>query len=166
MIKLYQSIMHKMPTGGAKVIQFVGTGRRVGTTRTVLTLAEVVAKQLGIGVGSLDLSSAQSASMYFEKTGGTLNPSNDWSGGTTNASRHPWPRFLGNLDILLLDTPPFADSAASMRTIPAVDGTVVVIEAGKTSLGQVRDALSIIESCGGRCLGLVLNKRRRSFLQG
>ena len=75
------------------------------------------------------------------------------------------PRNIENLlarageeyEFILLDSPPLlAVSDASMLSA-LVDGTVVVVHAGKTQMNSLEGGLEYIERIGGHVLGIVLN---------
>ena len=51
------------------------------------------------------------------------------------------------------------DSSGALQVVTAVDGVILVVEAGKTTHSQITRAATVIANCGGRLLGVTLNKR-------
>lgn len=79
-----------------------------------------------------------------------------------------WARLGGNADMILLDTPPFSVSGSAAAVAPTADGIILVIEAERSTSATIQKALQKIDRCGGQCLGIILNKKRRylpRFLQ-
>ncbi|CAN5228072.1 N/A [soil metagenome] len=72
-------------------------------------------------------------------------------------------RFV--FDYVLLDCEALKISDIAALFAPAVDGTVIVVEAEKTRKEEVQNALNTIETAKGNLLGCVLNKRRYSIPQ-
>jgi hypothetical protein len=64
----------------------------------------------------------------------------------------------GAFDYVLLDCPALSVSHEVLILAPWVDGIVLVVEAGRTTTGQVNQARKMIEMSGGKVLGYVLNK--------
>ena len=64
-------------------------------------------------------------------------------------------------DLVLVDAPPLAASSDAALLSPAMDGTVVVVEAGKTRWQVARNGIEQIQAQGGTVLGTILNKRRQ-----
>lgn len=63
--------------------------------------------------------------------------------------------------LVVIDAPPVLD-AQSFTVLAAVsDGVVLVAEAERTPLSDIRSARAALEQMGGTVLGVVLNKRRR-----
>ena len=71
-------------------------------------------------------------------------------------------RFLealrARVDFIVIDSPPLQglSDAAVLSTL--VDGTVMVVSAGRTRRNAVRDAAKALAARGGRTLGVVLNR--------
>ena len=57
---------------------------------------------------------------------------------------------------VIFDVPPILVSADALAFAPLVDGILVVVEAGKTSINDVKKAISLLPS--EKILGLVLNR--------
>ena len=63
-------------------------------------------------------------------------------------------RYIG------VDCPALSSSSDVLGLAPLVDGVVLVVEAGRTTKQQIRNAERQIEGAGGKIMGLILNKRR------
>jgi succinoglycan biosynthesis transport protein ExoP len=75
------------------------------------------------------------------------------------------------LDRMIVDLPPMDELPTLRPLLDVLDGLIIVVEAGKTSIDDVAAAVHDIESGGGTVLGVVLNRtndgtsvRRGSFL--
>ena len=76
--------------------------------------------------------------------------------------------YLGDLnehlkrqwDWILFDCPPVNAYSDSIAIACKTDGIVIVVQAEKTRWGAVQGTRERLENCGGRVLGVVLNKRR------
>ena len=60
---------------------------------------------------------------------------------------------------VLLDCPSLRESADILGLAPLVDGVLLVVEANKTTKGQIDLLERAIEGAGGKILGHLLNKR-------
>jgi capsular exopolysaccharide synthesis family protein len=65
------------------------------------------------------------------------------------------------VDVVVIDSPPLQalSDAAILSTL--VDGTIMVVSAGRTRRNAVRDAAKTLAARGGRTLGVVLNRLSR-----
>ncbi|GMU93323.1 MAG: hypothetical protein AMXMBFR4_23810 [Candidatus Hydrogenedentota bacterium] len=77
------------------------------------------------------------------------------------------PRFMNSLrlmrkryDLIVVDTPAHGDGMDAVLVSGAVDGTVLVVDAGHTRWQVVRHAVDQFVAQDGTVLGVVLNKRR------
>ena len=76
----------------------------------------------------------------------------DW-GKVLDASRE-------DFELILVDTPPVAQSSAALAIAPFADMTVAVVEAEKTRAAVARNLTDRVEAAGGKIVGAILNKRR------
>lgn len=67
---------------------------------------------------------------------------------------------LDKFDFVLLDSAPITKFADSQAICSLVDGTLLVIQAGKTRPQQALRAKKELEEAGGKLLGVILNKRK------
>lgn len=65
-------------------------------------------------------------------------------------------------DAIIIDSPPVLSVADPNLLAPLADGVVIVVDAAKTRRAQLAESLRLIESAGGRILGIVLNRARPS----
>jgi|WetSurMetagenome_2_1015567.scaffolds.fasta_scaffold150162_2 protein-tyrosine kinase len=65
-----------------------------------------------------------------------------------------------HFDFILVDTPPVITYSESRLIASKMDGVVLVLQSGKSRLGQAERAIREIESVGGKLLGVVLNRRK------
>jgi capsular exopolysaccharide synthesis family protein len=63
-------------------------------------------------------------------------------------------------DWILFDCPPVNAYSDSIAIACKTDGIIIVVQAGKTRWEAVQGTRERLENCGGRVLGVVLNKRR------
>ena len=63
-------------------------------------------------------------------------------------------------DVIIVDAPALGESLEATLLGRLVDGTVVVVDAGKNRWQAVRSGIAQIESQGGNVLGVVLNKQK------
>lgn len=61
-------------------------------------------------------------------------------------------------DIILIDSPSINNHISPIHLTNIADGTVLVIESGKTKQEQIQKAKSTIEKVGGKITGIIINK--------
>jgi Mrp family chromosome partitioning ATPase len=69
-------------------------------------------------------------------------------------------RASGQYQYTIVSCPPIADMYESMGFFKKVDGTVLVVEAGRIRYEIIEQALRVLQESGANVLGAVLNKRR------
>jgi Mrp family chromosome partitioning ATPase len=74
--------------------------------------------------------------------------------------KHLIQQMRARSQFVAVDCPALQISSDALSIASLVDGVVLVVEADRTKKTQIRNAERLIESAGGRILGLVLNKRR------
>jgi Mrp family chromosome partitioning ATPase len=65
-----------------------------------------------------------------------------------------------NYTLAIVDCPPVQEPGDSAVMAPIADGTILVVEAEKTRIAEIRRARDSLEQWGATLLGTVLNKRR------
>ncbi len=65
----------------------------------------------------------------------------------------------GSYPVIVLDSPP-ADAPESAAASRYCDGSVLVIEAGRTKQWEIEGAKALLERLGGQTIGAVLNRER------
>lgn len=66
------------------------------------------------------------------------------------------------LDRMIVDLPPVDELPTLRPLLDVLDGVIIVVEAGKTSIDDVAEAVHDLESSGTTILGVVLNKTNES----
>jgi Mrp family chromosome partitioning ATPase len=61
--------------------------------------------------------------------------------------------------VIVLDSPP-ADSPEAAALSRYCDGSVLVVQAGRTRQAEIETAKTLIERLGGQTVGVVLNRER------
>ncbi|MCJ2082823.1 hypothetical protein MKK49_16355 [Methylobacterium sp. J-090] len=62
---------------------------------------------------------------------------------------------------VVLDLPPLAAGSESRVLCPHLDGIVLVVEAGRTTIEEAVEAVRLLQASHGRIVGVILNKARR-----
>lgn len=81
---------------------------------------------------------------------------------TSEVMRHLLEEASAQYDYIIFDSPPVVSVADATLLAPFVDGAILVVDAGKTRRSQLAHAVAIFEASGGRIVGVVLNKVRRT----
>ena len=71
-----------------------------------------------------------------------------------------WEQLKQRFDIILVDSPPLAQSPDGLAIASKVDGVLLVLEAEKTRWQAAKEAKEQITNIGGKVIGIVFNKRR------
>lgn len=72
--------------------------------------------------------------------------------------QHVLEELRGMADVVVLDTPPVLTSDEARFLAGCADGSLLVVEAGRTRRRQVRRACELLELGGGNIVGMVLNR--------
>jgi protein-tyrosine kinase len=75
-------------------------------------------------------------------------------------SDHVLNQLRQRFDLVVIDSPAPTDSPDMLALSAKVDGVVLVIQADQTRFHQAKRTKELIESNGGKLVGLVFNKRR------
>ena len=65
-----------------------------------------------------------------------------------------------DIRLIVIETPPLLTTVEGAAISGRVDGTIIVLEADRSTYAAAREAREAVERAGGRILGVVLNKRR------
>lgn len=71
-----------------------------------------------------------------------------------------WNALRRSADWVIVDAPALARSAAGLTFAPQMDGVVLVVEADRTSAGQVEDLRAAVEGTGAAVIGVVMNRMK------
>jgi Mrp family chromosome partitioning ATPase len=135
-----------------RVVAFVANRHGTGVTAVVRSLAATLDREMGWHTRIASAADvALPPRLPKERTGEDADTAADGSARLK--------RLRAEFDCVLIDCSPLETSSDVSRVASLVDGVVIMLEAGRTRKAQVERAVSSITSAGGRCLGLVLNKR-------
>ena len=73
-------------------------------------------------------------------------------------------RLTAGRDVVV-DLPPLGTSCDALALSPVLDGVVLVVEAGRTTVEEALDALRVLRTAQARVLGVVLNRARPAGAQ-
>ncbi|MBI4548197.1 MAG: polysaccharide biosynthesis tyrosine autokinase [Ignavibacteriae bacterium] len=71
--------------------------------------------------------------------------------------KHLIEELKGTYDVLLLDSPPVLAVTDPTILSTIVDGVIIVVSSNRTRIDTLDRSVELIQSVGGKCLGLVLN---------
>lgn len=77
-------------------------------------------------------------------------------------------RLRADYTLVIVDCPPVADAGDTAAFAATADGTILVVEAERTRIAEIKRARDKLDQWGATILGVVLNKRRQRvprFLQ-
>ena len=81
-----------------------------------------------------------------------------------NLNQRDWMGLIeqtcGDFDLVLVDAPPLTRSWQSVFAAPAVDVTLMVVEAEKTRAPTAINTMDRIAAAGGEVAGVIFNRRR------
>lgn len=69
---------------------------------------------------------------------------------------------LGTTRDVVIDLPPLASGSDARALSPHLDGIVLVVEAGRTTIEEALEAVRLLRASQGRVVGVILNKARRT----
>jgi len=70
-----------------------------------------------------------------------------------------------NADFVIFDTPPLASASDALILASKLDGTLLVVQAGRAHPQEIRQTVSRLQEAKARVLGIVLNKAKSSGRQ-
>ena len=70
-------------------------------------------------------------------------------------------RLHGDADVVVVSAPPVDRSPSALIWARAADGTVLVVDAGRTSRDRVAGAVTNLSLVGGKLVGTVLSRKKR-----
>ena len=71
-----------------------------------------------------------------------------------------WQELKNRFSLIIVDSPPLADSPDGLAFAPHADGVILVLEAEKTRSSVAENLKARISQVGGRIVGIVFNKRK------
>jgi polysaccharide biosynthesis transport protein len=106
------------------------------------------------------LQTTETVQLLVMASGGPFPYPNELLG--SNKMRELLDKLKGDADILVLDTPPVLPVADAAVLAQTVDGVIIVLKAGQTSLSAARQAVQQLRQVDARILGIVMNGVRLS----
>jgi len=178
--KLLLRLLSSVAPGPGRVMQLVAANGEEGVSSLMLDLALLASGDGSRRVLLVDIEppESRSAAQVLAESGATLHRLADnrlsVNGGSLNVTLPIGARDMGaaetqlekmiaqarrDYDIVLVDTPAMARSAAGLIVAPMVDMTLIVVEAEATRAAVARNLIERIDSAGGEVIGAILNKR-------
>lgn len=185
---LYFNLVGMLPEQSCRVVQFVASRRREGSSLLVRQLALTLAGKLGESVVLIDALARDPAQLKYFREQSTPPPeAADGPAGhdglaqplahiPLHVCRHPLgvdsiraaadaertdamlQAMRARFQCILIDMPAAATRLAQIQVSRQVDGVVLVIEAGRTRWQIASRMIETISSQGGRVLGVLINK--------
>lgn len=167
---------------GAPALQLISPDTGAGTSSIALDLALQAANQGARRVLLIDVEppKGHSAAERLEAAGvklikqqgqriiqvanSTLNVSRPIGTRDLRIDENQWEGVLSrarqSYDVVIIDSPAIARSAAGVVIAPFADMTLLVVEAEKTRAAVARHLVERLQGAGGHVIGAILNKRR------
>ncbi|PTS88574.1 hypothetical protein DBR21_09000 [Caulobacter sp. HMWF009] len=178
--KLLLRLLSSVAPGPGRVMQLVAANGEEGVSSLMLDLALLAAGDGSRRVLLIDIEppEGRSAAQGLAESGATLHRLSDnrlsVNGGSLHVTLPVGARDMGaaeaqlektiaqarrDYDVVLVDTPAMARSAAALIAAPMVDMTLIVVEAEATRAAVARNLIERIDAAGGEVIGAILNKR-------
>lgn len=178
--KLLLRLLNSVAPGPGRVMQLVAANGEEGVSSLMLDLALLASGDGSRRVLLVDIEPPEnrSAAQVLAESGAALHRLADnrfsVNGGSLHVTLPIGARDMGaaetqlekmiaqarrDYDIVLVDTPAMARSAAGLIVAPMVDMTLIVVEAEATRAAVARNLIERIDSAGGEVIGAILNKR-------
>lgn len=178
--KLLLRLLNSVAPGPGRVMQLVSANGDEGVSSLMLDLALLTSNNSARKVLLVDIEPEEdgSAAKTLAESGATLHRlSNDRlqvNGGSLHVTlpvgardmavaEAQWEKLIAqarrDYDLVLVDCPAMARSAAGLIMAPLVDMTLIVVEAEATRAAVARNLIERIDSAGGEVIGAILNKR-------
>lgn len=159
------------------VIQVAGLRGGEGVSTVAQSLARSVSVGMGVGVQYVTFSDAHAPleglrSPLVLEANGTDEPALHAGVEQTKLPSHVIRQVIsfgfrsvigprpGSVRLILVETPPLLTTVEGTAISGQMDGTILVLEADRSTYSAAREAREAVERAGGRILGVVLNKRR------
>lgn len=134
-----------------------------GVTYTTLCLAEALERISGKRIQSVSLAALEGRLPSGRNGLGSPDPladtvSSEFKGGRTEQVKANLRRFTNLADILLVDCPALQTSRDALSLSTALDGFLMVLQAGKIKREEISASERKVMSSGGKLLGFILNR--------
>ncbi|MBI1682828.1 GumC family protein [Caulobacter hibisci] len=178
--KLLMRLLSSVAPGPGRVMQLIAANGEEGVSSLTLDLALLASAQSARRVLLIDIeppedrpaaqvlaengaSLTRIAGDRFQVSGGSLHVTLPIGAGDLAVAESQWRDMIEtarrDYDLVLIDAPAAARSAAGLIVAPLVDMTLLVVEAEATRAAVARALTERIDSAGGEVLGAILNKR-------
>lgn len=178
--KLVLRLLSSITQGPGRVLQLVAANGEEGVSSLALDLALLASGANAKRVLLVDIEPAVDASAVqalgeggaslarlpdnrAQVNGGALHVTLPMGVGSHAMTESQWERFFvearRDYDLILIDSPALARSAAGLIVAPLADMTMIVVEAEATRAAVARNMIERIDSAGGEVIGAILNKR-------
>ncbi len=178
--KLLLRLLSSVAPGPGRVMQLVAANGEEGVSSLALDLAlmasganakrvllvdiepDVDASAVQV-LGDNGASLGRLPSERVQVNGGSLHVTLPMGAGSNTMTESRWEQFFiearRDYDLIVIDSPALARSAAGLIVAPLADMTLVVVEAEATRAAVARNMIERIDSAGGEVIGAILNKR-------
>lgn len=178
--KLILRLLSSVAPGPGRVMQLVAANGEEGVSSLALDLALMAsganAKRVllvdiepDIDASAVQVLGDNGASLgrlpseRVQVNGGSLHVTLPMGAGSHTMTESRWEQFFiearRDYDLIVIDSPALARSAAGLIVAPLADMTLVVVEAEATRAAVARNMIERIDSAGGEVIGAILNKR-------
>jgi uncharacterized protein involved in exopolysaccharide biosynthesis/Mrp family chromosome partitioning ATPase len=179
--KLLLRLLSSVAPGPGRVMQLVAANGEEGVSSLILDLALLASNASALRVLVIDIEPSERGSVVevlsesgaalqrlpdnkVQVNGGALHVTLPVGAGTQSMAEGQWQTLFAqarqNYDLVLVDCPAMARSAAGLIIAPLVDLTLIVVEAEATRAAVARNLIERLDSSGGEVIGAILNKRQ------
>ena len=154
---------------GKCIFAVTAPNRHAGTSYVVNLLAMELASQFDAKVAVLPTECLKGCDPKHLPQGFTEQRPNLWT-AVPDQTLEQMPDFAlenvlispgaDNFGFVLVDCPALEANSQALRWTSGVDGVLLVVEAGKTRIGQIEKAQRLVQSSAGHLAGIILNRRR------
>ena len=188
MIDLFHTIIARLEPGTHHIIQFISARPDEGSPVIIRELARVISAKIGKSVLLLDINTPPSQLTAFKLTNKCdlqqamtkqdqldnaiarvansslhvcrlTNGNDSTTIVNTPEFRNTLTKLSDRFDLILIDSPPAANTATGLTIAPYINGTVIVVKAASTRWQVVDSLQKRILKYGGKIPGVILNER-------
>jgi Mrp family chromosome partitioning ATPase len=182
-LALYGRLRESVPESATHIVQFIGVEREAGTSTIAWEFAQTVASAASRNV--LLIQDGHAPSDVVSEVKRSDDQPDEGSGGQAIVERSAGATALAQLaasdgplwrmrgyqvdailrelrsayELVVIDSPPLAESSESLPIANKLDGVVLVVRAGRTNSDLADAAKRSLEGVGARLLGVAFNTR-------
>lgn len=150
--------------GRAAIVQVAGVEGGEGATTVATEFARATMDRLGRRVCLVSVTRAGAPAPEGEPGGGPFRalsiPAETFNAEIAGGLAGLLGGMAPEVDLFVIDSPPMNRSIAGFLIGRQVDGTILVVDAGRTLVDAAETACKAVAGGGGRLLGVVVNRRR------